>query len=94
LGKAAADAKSFELVCEFGSPINGTCSNPFLDYAFRTLEFRIKVKVNSDGTCSYEQDTVLRIAGNDQLFHHTDRNTLHKVGEPTPNWLMRALGKA
>ena len=42
----------------------------------------------------HEQDTVLRIAGNDQLFHHTDRNTLHKVGEPTPNWLMRSLGKA
>ena len=94
MGKAAADAKRFELVCEFGSPINGTCSNPFLDYAFRTLEFRIKVNVNGDGTWSYEQDTVLKIAGNDQLFHHTDRNTLHKVGEPTPNWLMRALGKA
>ena len=92
IGKATADAKTFELVCEFGSPTNGTCSNPFLDHAFRTLEFRIKVSVNGDGTWSYEQDTVLKIAGSDQLFHHTDCNTLHKVGEATPNWLMRPKG--
>jgi len=32
---------------------------------------------------------VLRIRGRDELFHHTDRNRLHKVAEPTPNWLMR-----
>ncbi len=89
IGKAARDAKSFELACEFGSPTHGTCSNPFLDHAFRTLEFRVKVSVNGDGTWSYEQDTVLKIRGNDKLFHHTDRNTLHKIGEPTPNWLMR-----
>jgi hypothetical protein len=88
-GKAARDAKNFEARCEFGSPTNGTCSIPFLDYAFKTLEYRIKVAVNGDGTWSYEQDTVLKIAGNDQLFHHTDRNTLRKIAAPTPNWLMR-----
>jgi hypothetical protein len=93
IGHAAPDARTFELVCEFGSPTNGTCSNPFLDHAFRTLEFRIKVGVNADGTWSYEQDTVLQILAADKPFHHTDRNTLHKVGEPTPNWLMRQGGK-
>lgn len=92
-GKAAPDAKSFELRCEFGSPHWGTCSNPFLDYAFRTLEWIVKVTVNADGTFTYEQDTVLRIRGNDQIFHHTDRNTLRKVGEPIPNPLMRAGGR-
>jgi hypothetical protein len=94
IGKAAPDARTFELVCEFGSATNGTCSNPFLDHAFRTLEFRVRVSVNADGTWSYEQDTVLQILGTDQPFHHTDRNTLHKVGEPTPNWLMRQGGTA
>jgi len=93
IGKAAADAKAFEARCEFGSPTSGTCSIPFLDYAFRTLEYRIKVTVNADGTWSYEQDTVLKIAGNDELFHHTDRNTLRKIAEPAPNWLMRNAGK-
>ncbi len=89
IGNAAADAKSFALECLFGSPTNGTCSNPFLDHAKKTLEFRIKVDIHDDGTWSYEQDTVLRILGRDELFHHTDRNRMHKVAEPTPNWLMR-----
>jgi hypothetical protein len=92
IGRAAADARTFEARCEFGSPTNGTCSNPFLDHAFKTLEYRIKVAVNDDGTWSYEQDTVLKIAGSDQLFHHTDRNTLRKIGAPTPNGLMRRAG--
>jgi hypothetical protein len=82
-------AMAFELACVFGSPTNGTCSNPFLDHAKKTLEFRIKVDIHDDGSWSYEQDTVLKILGRDALFHHTDRNTLHKVAEPTPNWLMR-----
>jgi len=94
IGQAEPDAKTFELICEFGSTTNGTCSNPFLDHAFRTLEFRVKVSVNADGTWSYEQDTVLKILGSDKLFHHTDRNTLHKVGEHIPNWLMRQGGEA
>lgn len=88
-GRAAPDAKAFELVCVFGSPTNGTCSIPFLDHAFRTLEYRIQVAVNADGTWSYDQLTLLKIAGSDQLFRHTDRNTLKKVGAPTPNWMMR-----
>ena len=41
IGHAAADARTFELVCVFGSPTNGTCSNPFLDHAKKTIEFRI-----------------------------------------------------
>jgi hypothetical protein len=32
-------------------------------------------------------------ARSDQLFHYTDRNTLRKIGEPTPNWLMREGAK-
>ncbi len=88
-GRAAADASSFELTCEFGSPHYGTLSNPFLDHAFRTESFRIQVDVHKDGSWSYDQDTVLKIAGKDALFHHTDKNTLRKLEEPTPNPLMR-----
>lgn len=88
-GHAAADARAFELECVIGSPTNGICSNPFLDHAKRTIEFRIRVDVHGDGSWSYEQDTVLRIRGRDELFHHTDRNRLLKVADPTPNGLMR-----
>ncbi len=85
VGQASADATSFELVATRGLETFGICSVPFLEYAFKTVEFRIKVTLNADGTWSYEEDTVLMIRGKDDPFHHTDRNTLTKVGEPTPN---------
>jgi hypothetical protein len=34
-------------------------------------------------------DTVMMIRGKEEPFHHTDRNTLAKVGEPMPNPLAR-----
>lgn len=89
-GRAAPDAKTFELLCESGSPHWGSCANPFLDHAFKTLEYRIRVTAHENGSWSYEQDTVLKIRGSDQLFHHTDRNTLYRIAEPTPNPRMRA----
>ena len=88
-GKASADAKEFELVATRGAETFGICSAPFLEYAFKTVEFRIKVSINPDGTWSYEEDTVLMIRGKPEPFHHTDRNTLTKVGEPVPNPMAR-----
>ena len=88
-GTAAADAKSFELVAQEGLQTWGICSAPFLQYAFRTVEFRIKVTVNDDGSWGYEEDTVLMIRGQAEPFHHTDRNLLKKIAEPTPNPLAR-----
>lgn len=89
VGKADADAKSFELVATRGQTTFGICSAPFLEYAFKTVEFRIKVTINADGTWSYDEDTVLMIRGKTEPFHHTDRNTLSKIAEPTPNPLAR-----
>jgi hypothetical protein len=91
-GTAAPDARTFELRCEAGAPHWGTCSNPFLAHAFETVEFRITVMINDDGTWSYEQDTVLKIKDSDKLFHHTDRNTLTKIAEPEPNPMARSAG--
>ena len=89
-GHASADATAFELVATSEGPHYGIRSSPFLDYAFRTVEFRIKVTVNPDGTWSYDEDTVLMIRGQSEPFHHADRNTLAKIAEPTPNPLARA----
>ena len=89
VGKASAESKSFELVATRGSETYGILSTPFLEYAFRTVEFRIKVEINADGTWSYDEDTVLMIRGKTEPFHHTDRNTLAKIEEPTPNPLAR-----
>ena len=85
LGRASADARTFELKAQRGSELNGICSNPFLDGAFKTVEYGISVTINDDGTWSYQQDTVLMIRGQTELFHHTDHNTLEKLAEPTPN---------
>ncbi len=88
-GKADADAKQFELVARRDAESFGIRSAPFLEYAFRTVEFRIKVSINPDGTWSYDEDTVLMIRGRPEPFHHTDRNTLTRIGAPTPNPLAR-----
>jgi hypothetical protein len=85
VGQAARDAKSFTLEAVRGSLTNGIISNPFLEQAFRTDRYTIKVDVHPDGTWSYEQDTLLIIPGLSEPFHHTDRNHLRKIAEPTPN---------
>ena len=85
VGRASADATSFELVATRGQETYGICSTPFLEYAFKTVEYRIKVTLNPDGTWTYDEDTVLMIRGKTEPFHHTDRSTLTKIGEPTPN---------
>ena len=88
-GTVAPDAKEFELNATQGLSTWGICSGPFLEHAFNTTAFRIKVTVNDDGTWGYEEDTVMQILGQEAPFHHTDRNLLRKVAEPTPNPLAR-----
>ena len=88
-GQADADAQEFELLATHGSDSFGIRSSPFLDYAFKTVEFRIKVVINEDGTWSYEEDTVLAIRGQAELFHHVDKNTLSLIEAATPNPMAR-----
>jgi hypothetical protein len=85
VGQATPDAKSFTLEAVRGSLTNGIISNPFLEQAFRTDRYTIKVDIHADGTWSYDQDTLLTIPGQTETFHHTDRNRLRKIAEPTPN---------
>ena len=92
-GTAAPDAKSFTIQAQRGSTVNGIVSNPFLEHAFRTDSYTITVTIHDDGTWSYEQDTVLVIPGQAEPFHHTDRNRLHKIGEPTPNPTAQAAAR-
>ena len=84
-GQATADARSFNLTAERGSTENGICSNGFLEENFRTERFSITVTVHDDDTWSYDETTVLMIKGVPEPFMHTDRHTLHRVAQPTPN---------
>ena len=88
-GPAAADATEFELTATVGSEVYGILSNPFLQQSFRTVSYRIHVTLNADGTWSYEEEGLLQIPGNDELFRHIDRNTLTRIAPPIPNPLAR-----
>jgi hypothetical protein len=90
MGYASADATQFEVTAIRGSTINGICSTPFLEDAFRTDSFRMEVTVHRDGTWSYSEDTVLQVKGDAEPFHHTDRNTLTRVAAPALNPLAAA----
>jgi hypothetical protein len=75
-GTAAPDARSFELVAEVGSETYGICSNRFLDREFRTVRYELAFEKRDANTIHYREDTVLKIRGQDEPFHHTDENTL------------------
>jgi len=90
-GSANREARGFELTATRGSETNGICSNPFLEYAFKTIEYRIRVTINDDGTWVYHQDTTMLVHGQKEPFHHRDRSLLKKVAAPTPNPLAQQV---
>jgi len=79
-GTAEAEASSFELAAEVGSETYGICSNRFLDREFKTVRYELCFEKRGADTIHYREDTVLQIRGLDDLFHHTDENTLTRVG--------------
>ena len=89
-GSADPDSVEFEVSASLGSEVYGILSNPFLDRAFHTVNFRLRVTVNNDGTWSYEEHTQMRIPDREALVDHVDRNTLKRIGEPVPNPLRQA----
>lgn len=89
-GKAAPDADTFELVATLGSATYCICSNPFLDRAFKTTEFRVQVGFNADVSWWYDETHTMQIEGQAAPFRHHDYNVLTKVAEPTPNPLALA----
>jgi len=84
-GQAAPDATTLVVEAQRGSTQHGIVSTAFLEHAFRTDSFRLEITFNPDGTWSYTSDTMLTVRGAPEPFRHRDRNTLTKVGEPTPN---------
>lgn len=78
-GHAKADAKSFKLKAELGSHTFGICSNPFLDVEFQTVKYEIEMRINADGSITYDQNNFIQIKGQEKTFEHRDINTLRKV---------------
>lgn len=91
-GHATADAGSFTITATRGRTDFGICSNAFLESAFRTDSLTMIVTFHPDGSWSYAEDTVLKIAGQAEPFLHHDTNHLFRVAEPDPNPAMRNVG--
>jgi hypothetical protein len=89
-GSAEPDATEFEVSATRGAESYGILSNPFLERAFQTVSFRIRITVHDDGTWSYEEHTEMRVPGREGLVDHVDRNTLRRIAAPTPNPLAAA----
>ena len=90
-GTAEPNATEFEVVAERGSSTFGICSGPFLDQAFTTARFAMKITIHSDGRWSYDQVAELAVRGRSEVFRHRDRATLRKIAEPTLNPLAAAV---
>jgi len=78
-GDAEADSKSFHLEADVGSDTYGVLSNKYLDESYKTKKYTLDVTINDDGSFSYAETTHLWIPIKQAIFHHTDKNTLHKV---------------
>src|SRR5882724_7925962 len=74
VGPAEPDAAEFEVSATVGSEVSGILSNPFLDRAFHTVSFRMRITVHDNGTWSYEEHTMLRVPDRQELVDHVDRN--------------------
>lgn len=89
-GTAEPDATEFEVRAERGSTTFGICSGPFLEQAFTTVRFTMKVTIHPDGRWSYDEVAELAVRGRAEPFQHRDRATLRKIAEPTLNPLALA----
>ena len=79
-GQVAPDATEFTLTAELGSTTYGVLENEYLAANASTVSYSVTVRVDGD-TLSYDEDSVLNMREFDDLFHHTDRNVLHRVAE-------------
>ena len=91
-GRAESKAKSFMARALLDAPNSGIVSAPFLHENFRTVEYTITVTVHGPDAISYEQDTLLEVAGRPGRFHHLDKNQLHRTGPAKRNPSVLPLG--
>lgn len=78
-GSAKADAKEFKVSAKVGSETYGLCSNKFLDEEFKSVQYDIIIKKIDENTFSYDEDTQIKMKGQSDIFHHTEKNTLSRV---------------
>jgi hypothetical protein len=78
-GPAKADATSFKMSAKCGDEAYGVLSNPYLTKNAKCIEYTLDCTIEN-GVWTYEEDTVLEQKATGGIVHHTDKNTLKKVG--------------
>jgi hypothetical protein len=78
-GIASADAKEFTLKAAKGEELYTIGENQYLAKNASTISYEVTITIG-DGTWSYTEDSVLQMTQFAEPLHHTDSNTLRRVG--------------
>ena len=78
-GTADENATEFTVSAELGSTTYGVCSNKFLDSEFQTVSYTVKYEFIDEDVFTYDENTRIKIKGQDRIFDHTEKNTLKRV---------------
>lgn len=78
-GTTESNAVNFEVQADVGSETYGINSNQFLDREFKSLIYILKISKIDENTFSYDEDTLIKIKGQKEIFHHTEKNVLKRV---------------
>lgn len=78
-GTCEPGANIIKMSASVGSSTYGILSNIFLDDLFKTVKFDLTVNIHNRNTISYDEDTQIKIKGQSEIFHHTDKNTLKRI---------------
>lgn len=78
-GTSDINATEFTVKADLGSETYGLCSNKFLDEEFKTLSYETTFEFLSEHEFQYSENTRIQIKGKDQIFDHTEKNTLKKL---------------
>lgn len=79
-GTAAADATEFTMTASAEDDPYRIGENTYLADNASTVLYRSTIKINSDGSWSYDEETTLLMKEIPGEFAHTDSNTLRRVG--------------
>lgn len=78
-GTVEKGENSFKVEATLGSETYGICSNKFLDVEFKTVRYDLEIEQIDKDTFSYDEDTQIKIKGQSEVFHHTEKNIMKRV---------------
>lgn len=80
-GDAEVDSIEFTVSAELGSNTYGVCSNKFLDEEFQTVRYDVTFEFIDEDTFKYDENTQIKIKGQDRIFNHIEKNVMKKVAK-------------